>query len=62
MVHCAAYDCVMIVGRPKAFPSTNFKQITKEGKLAVTTNDFVVKDHSKLHHAKLRSDALPTTT
>ena len=31
MVHCAAYDYLMVGGRPKAFPSTNFKQITKEG-------------------------------
>ena len=31
VVHCAAYDCLMVVGRPKAFPSTNFKQVTKEG-------------------------------
>ena len=26
MVHFAAYDYLMIVARPKAFPSTNFKQ------------------------------------
>ena len=32
MVHCAAYDCLMVVGRPKAFHSTNFKQITNEGR------------------------------
>ena len=31
MVYCVAYDCLMIVGRPKAFHPTNFKQITKEG-------------------------------
>ena len=37
MVHCAAYDClvvvvvVVVVGRPNAFPPTNFKQITKQG-------------------------------
>ena len=31
MVHFAAYYCFMVVGRPKALPSTNFKQITKEG-------------------------------
>ena len=31
MVHCAAYDCLVVVGRPNAFPPTNFKQITKEG-------------------------------
>ena len=33
-VHCAAYDCLTVVGRLKAFPSTNFKQITKEGSKA----------------------------
>ena len=31
MVHCAAYDCLMVVGRSKAFPFANFKQVTKEG-------------------------------
>ena len=32
MVHCVAYDCLMIVGRPKVFfHHTNFKQATKEG-------------------------------
>ena len=31
MVHCAAYDCLVVVGRQNAFPPTNFKQITKEG-------------------------------
>ena len=31
MVYCVAYDCLMIVGRPKAFHPTNFKQTTKEG-------------------------------
>ena len=25
------YDCLMVVGKRKAFPSTNFMQITKEG-------------------------------
>ena len=50
MVHCVAYDCFMIVGRPKAFHPTNFKQTTKEG----------CKDHSKPHRTKLRSDAVPT--
>ena len=31
MVNCASYDCLMVIGKPKAFPSSNFKQITKEG-------------------------------
>ena len=31
MVHCVAYDCLMIIGRPKAFHPTNFRQTTKEG-------------------------------
>ena len=51
MVHCVAYDCLMIVGRPKAFHPTNFKQTTKgissykfqadnqRRMQAVTTND-----------------------
>ena len=43
MVHCAAYDCLVVVGRPKAFPSANFKQITpgdnQRRKQAVMTND-----------------------
>ena len=30
MVHCAAYDCLVVVGRPNAFLPTNFKQITKK--------------------------------
>ena len=28
MVHCAAYDCSVEVGRPKTFSSANFEQIT----------------------------------
>ena len=43
MVHCAAYDCLAVVGRPKTFPSANFKQITpgdnQRRKQAVMTND-----------------------
>ena len=31
MVYCVAYDCLMIVGRPKALHPSNFKQRTKEG-------------------------------
>ena len=43
MVHCAAYDCLVVVGRPKTFRSANFNQITlgdnQRRKQAVMTND-----------------------
>ena len=43
MVHCAAYDCLVVVGRPKTFPSANFNQITpgdnQRRKQSVMTND-----------------------
>ena len=58
MVYCVAYDCLMIVGRPKAFHPTNFKQTTNEG--CKPTKDLRAKDHSKPHRTKLRSDAVPT--
>ena len=66
MVHCAAYDCLMVVGRPKAF--YKFQADNQRRKQAVTTNDLRasfskpgVEDHSKLHRSELRSDAVPTT-
>ena len=46
MVHCAAYDCLVVVGRPKTFPSANFNQITpgdnQRRKQSVMTNDLRV--------------------
>ena len=38
MVHCAAYDCLMVVGRPKAFFFYKFQADSQRRKQAVMTN------------------------
>ena len=39
MVHCAAYDCLMVAGTPKAFPSAKFQADDQSRKQDLTTND-----------------------
>ena len=60
MVHCAAYDCLVIVD----IPFYKFQADNQRRKQAVMTNDLRASSSkttdSKPHRSKLRSDAVST--
>ena len=69
MVHCAAYDCLMVVGNTKGISFYKFQADNQRRNQAVSTNDLRALGlrcqrpfQTSSLKAKLRSDAVPATT